>query len=104
MNWIWKIKIELNPEVTNITLTSDTKKAWNPYGTLWGNSTTATGSADMVFASITFTDDFLHVKDKKLVFKKIPWACKPPHPQCPSERIRETENWKRKPGVPWRGI
>lgn len=37
-----------------------TKKAWNPYGTLLGNSTTATGSADIVFASITFTDDFLH--------------------------------------------
>lgn len=37
-----------------------TKKAWNPNGTLLGNSTTATGSADIVFASITFTDDFLH--------------------------------------------
>lgn len=41
-------------------LTSVTKKAWNPYGTLLGSSTTATGSADIVFASITFTSDFLH--------------------------------------------
>lgn len=72
MNRVWRIQIKQSPEATKITLTSETKKAWNPYGTLWGNSTTATGSADMVFASITFTDDFLHVKDKKLVFKKIP--------------------------------
>lgn len=37
---------------------SVTKKAWNPYGTLTGSSTTATGSEDMVFASITLTSDF----------------------------------------------
>ena len=41
------------------TQTSVRKKAWKPYGTLWGNSTTATGSADIVFASMTCTHDFL---------------------------------------------
>lgn len=39
--------------------TSFTKKAWKPYGTLPGSSTTATGSGDIVFASITLTADFL---------------------------------------------
>lgn len=42
-----------------LKLTSDTKKAWNPYGTLLGSSMKATGSADIVFASITLTSDFL---------------------------------------------
>ena len=42
--------------------TSVTKKAWKPYGTLWGNGTTATGSGDIVFASITVTDDFLQMQ------------------------------------------
>lgn len=32
---------------------------WNPYGTLWGNSTTATASAAIVFASIAYIADFL---------------------------------------------
>lgn len=36
------------------------KKAWNPYGTLLGNSITAIGSADIVLASMTCTADFLH--------------------------------------------
>ncbi|KAF9665713.1 hypothetical protein SADUNF_Sadunf16G0152300 [Salix dunnii] len=58
-----QLPLNKGPEVTRITLTSDTKKAWNPYGTLCGSSTTATGSADIVFASITFTDDFLHISD-----------------------------------------
>ena len=31
---------------------------------LGGNSTTATGSGDIVFTSITFTDDFRHRKKK----------------------------------------
>ena len=44
----------------SVILTSVTKKAWKPYGTLWGKSTTATGSDDIVFASITCTADFLH--------------------------------------------
>jgi hypothetical protein len=65
MNRVWRIQIKQSPEATKITLTSETKKAWNPYGTLCGNSTTATGLADIVFASITFTDDFLHIKDGK---------------------------------------
>lgn len=51
--------------------TSVTKKAWKPYGTLWGNSTTATGSLDIVFASITFTDDFLHINQKKKEHQRI---------------------------------
>lgn len=42
-----------------VTQTSVTKKAWKPYGTLCGNSTTATGSADIVFALMTCTKDFL---------------------------------------------
>jgi hypothetical protein len=54
------VRKKLNPEAIDVTLSSDTKKAWNLYGTLWGNSTTATGLVDIVFASITCTNDFLH--------------------------------------------
>lgn len=46
-------------------ITSVTKKAWNPYGTLWGKSIIATGSDDIVFALITCTDDFLHSKNPR---------------------------------------
>lgn len=47
--------------------TSVTKKAWKPYGTLCGSSTTATGSADIVFASITFTHDFLPIFNQHII-------------------------------------
>jgi hypothetical protein len=50
---------KFNPDAFDVTPTSVTKRAWNPGGTLWGISTTATGSADIVFASSTLTDDFL---------------------------------------------
>ena len=50
-------------------LTSVTKKAWKPYGTLLGSSTMAIGSGDIVFASITFTYDFLHYENEK--YKKV---------------------------------
>jgi len=53
------------------TQTSVTKKAWKPYGTLLGNSTTATGSADIVFASMTCTNDFLQFCDLNSVSKQL---------------------------------
>ena len=46
-------------ESIKIILTSFTKKAWKPIGTLCGISMTATGSADIVLASITCAEDFL---------------------------------------------
>ena len=49
-------------------LTSVTKRAWKPGGTLCGRSTTATGSDDIVFASITCTADFLHITEN-IVFQ-----------------------------------
>jgi len=47
--------------------TSVTNKAWKPYGTLCGSSTTATGSADIVFASITVTHDFLSISNHHVI-------------------------------------
>ena len=57
-------QLESPSTLLEVILTSVTWKAWNPYGTLWGK-TIATGSGDIVIASITCTVDFLQGEHKK---------------------------------------